>query len=470
MRVEWLASCPRNFPRCLGKNSPHQTTMTRLRPTYTAVRVVVTYFDRTVETAPREHITRHQIARARTLLREVLASNAFYQEKLRAAGFRDANDFTSLHDLPALPFTTKQDFVDDQSAHPPYGSNLTYALDRYQRLHQTSGTTGQPMRWLDTRESWAWWARCWGAVYRAAGMSERDRIFFAFSFGPFIGFWAAFAGAEEIGAMAISGGAQHSLQRVTNVMELRATGLCCTPSYALHLAEVAANDGIALKDSAVERIVVAGEPGGSIPGTKARIEAAWGAEVFDHAGATEVGAFGFTCVMQNGMHLHEGEFIVEVIDPRTGKDADEGELVVTNLDRLGSPVIRYKTGDRVRLNHGPCACGRTFVRTDGGIIGRIDQMLTVRGVNIFPSAIEAIVRAHPAVQEFAVVVDRVEELDQLELQVEVADENPRQVAERIAQECAHGLGLRVKVSVAAENSLPRFELKAKRVTDRRAGR
>jgi phenylacetate-CoA ligase len=431
---------------------------------------VFTYFDRPVETAPREEIRRQHIARAQALLREVLASNVFYQRKLRNAGLGDANDFTSLDDLARLPLTTKQEFVDDQSAHPPYGSNLTYALDRYLRLHQTSGTMGQPMRWLDTRESWEWWARCWATVYFAAGMSERDRIFFAFSFGPFIGFWAAFAGAEHIGAMAISGGAQHSLQRVMTVMDLGATGLCCTPSYALHLAEVAAKAGIPLRDSAVERIVVAGEPGGSIAGTKARIEDAWGANVYDHAGATEVGAFGFTCPMQNGMHLHEGEFIVEVIDPQSGTHADEGELVVTNLGRLGSPVIRYRTGDRVRLNHASCECGRTFVRVDGGIVGRIDQMLTVRGVNIFPSAIEAIVRSHPAIQEFAVVVDRVEELDQLELHVEIADEDPRHVAERIAQECAHGLGLRVNVSVAPANSLPRFELKATRVTDKRTGR
>ena len=427
------------------------------------------YFDRAVETAPREHIARHQIARARTLLGEVLGSNVFYQNKLRGAGFQDANDLTSLDDLGRLPFTTKQELVDNQRTHPPYGSNLTYALDRYVRLHQTSGTMGPPMRWLDTRESWDWWARCWGAVYRAAGLSETDRIFFAFSFGPFIGFWAAFAGAEKIGAMAISGGAQDSRQRLTNVTDLRATALCCTPSYALHLAEVAAKAHITLRDSAVERIIVAGEPGGSIPGTRARIEDAWGAKVFDHPGATEVGAFGFTCVRQNGVHLHEGEFIVEVIDPQTRKHADEGELVLTNLDRLGSPVIRYRTGDRVRLSREPCECGRTFVRMDGGIIGRIDQMLIVRGVNVFPSAIEAIVRSHREVGEFAIVVDRVEELDELELKVEVADGNPQGVVERIAQVCAQKLGLRVRVSVAPEHSLPRFDLKAKRVTDKRKG-
>lgn len=400
-------------------------------------------------------------------MREVLASNTFYRTKLRDSGLSEANDLATLDDLTRLPFTTKQEFVDDQQTHPLYGSNLTYDLERYIRLHQTSGTMGTPLRWLDTRESWAWWADCWATVYRAAGVTERDRIFFAFSFGPFIGFWAAFAGAEHLGAMAISGGAQDSLQRLKNLLALDATTLCATPSYALHLAEVAATAGLNLCESAVDRIIVAGEPGGSIPGTKSRIEGAWGARVYDHAGATEVGAFGFTCEMQSGMHLNEREFIVEVIDPHTGRAADEGELVITNLGRIGSPVIRYRTGDRVRLNRAPCPCGRTFARMDGGVIGRLDQMLIVRGVNIFPTAIETIVRAHPAVQEFAVTVDRVDEMDELEIHVEVAGASPQDVIERLAQQCAHDLGLRVKVSLAQENSLPRYELKAKRVTDKR---
>ena len=429
----------------------------------------VTYFDREIETASREKLTRHQTARMQTLVREALASNSFYGKKLRDAGLTDARDFKSVDDITRLPFTRKQELVDDQEAHPPFGTNLTYPLERYIRLHQTSGTTGKPMRWLDTRESWDWWARCWGAVYRGAGVSAHDRIFFAFSFGPFIGFWAAWAGSEKIGALAISGGAQDSYQRLRNLVDLRATALCCTPSYALHLAEIAAKEKISLRDSAIQRIVVAGEPGASIPGTKARIEEAWGAKLTDHTGATEVGAFGFSCVAERGVHLNEGEFLTEVLDPKTGKSADEGELVITNLDRLGSPIIRYHTGDAVKLNRAVCDCGRTFVRMEGGIIGRIDQMLIVRGVNIFPSAIEAIVRSYPEVQEFAVVVDRVAEMDELEIQVEVAGAGPQSVVDAIARDASHRLGLRVGVKLATPETLPRFELKARRITDRRKG-
>lgn len=426
-----------------------------------------TYFNREIETANRDELTQHQSARMQTLLREVLASNPFYQKKLRQAGLNDPRDFKSLADIARLPFTRKQELVDDQEAVPPFGTDLTDPLDHYIRLHQTSGTAGRPMRWLDTRESWEWWARCWGAVYRAAGISEQDRIFFAFSFGPFIGFWSAWAGAEKIGALAISGGAQDSVQRLRNLIDLRATALCCTPSYALHLAEIARKEKIDLRASALARIIVAGEPGGSIPETKARIEDAWGAKLYDHTGATEVGAHGFACVAEKGVHLNEGEFIVEVIDPLSGAPSDAGELIITNLGRLCSPVIRYRTGDHVRLNRAVCECGRTFVRMEGGIIGRIDQMLIVRGVNIYPSAIEAIVRASPEVREFAVEVYRVDELDELEIKVEVASTNPLAVADALAQDASHRLGLRVKVALAPPESLPRFEMKARRITDRR---
>jgi phenylacetate-CoA ligase len=426
----------------------------------------ISYFHQDIETAGRENLAKHQLSRMRVLVKELLASNPFYGRRLRDAGFTDVRMIDSLEDLKSLPFTQKSELVEDQEAHPPFGTNLTFPLDRYIHLHQTSGTTGKPLRWLDTRESWDWWARCWAAVYYAAGVTEADRIFFAFSFGPFIGFWAAWAGSEKIGAFAISGGAQDSYQRLKNLIELQATVLCCTPSYALHLAEVARKENIDLERSAVRKIIVAGEPGGSVAGTKARIEEAWGARLFDHTGATEIGAHGFTCLGQCGVHLNEGEFLVEVIDPSTLKPADEGELVITNLDRIGSPVLRYRTGDHVRINHEVCECGRTFVRMDGGVIGRIDQMLIVKGVNIFPSSLESIVRSFPSVQEFRVIVDEISAMDELTIVVEVAGDNPEDVVEAIGRKAALRLGLRVGVELAAQ-PLSRFEMKAARVIDKR---
>jgi phenylacetate-CoA ligase len=426
----------------------------------------ISYFHRAIETAGRENLAAHQMSRLRTLLKELLASNAFYGSRLRDAGFTDARLLNSLEDLKSLPFTRKNQLVEDQEIHPPFGTNLTFPLDRYIHLHQTSGTTGKPLRWLDTCESWDWWARCWAAVYHAAGVTAADRVFFAFSFGPFIGFWAAWAGCEKIGALAISGGAQNSYQRLKSLVEMRATVLCCTPSYALHLAEVAGKENIDLERSTIRIIVVAGESGGSIPGTKARIEGAWGARVFDHTGATEIGAHGMTCLEQCGVHLNEGEFLIEVVDPLTLKAADEGELVVTNLGRIGSPILRYRTGDHVRINRDVCECGRTFVRMDGGIIGRIDQMLIVRGVNIFPSSLESIVRSFARVQEFRVIVDSINAMDELLIVVEVAGDSPEHVVTAIAREASHRLGLRIGVELAAQ-PLRRFEMKASRVIDKR---
>lgn len=424
------------------------------------------YFHRAIETAGAEDLAAHQVSRLRVLLKELLASNPFYGTKLRGVGLTDARLLHSLEDLNSLPFTCKSQLVEDQETHPPFGTNLTFSLDRYTHLHQTSGTMGKPLRWLDTSESWDWWARCWAAVYFAAGVTAADRIFFAFSFGPFIGFWAAWAGAEKIGALALSGGAQDSYQRLKNLIELQATVLCCTPSYAIHLAEIAGKENIDLGKSAVRKIIVAGEPGGSIPGTKARIEDAWTAKLFDHTGGTEIGAHGMTCMGQCGVHLNEGEFLIEVIDPSTLKPADEGELVITNLDRIGSPVLRYRTGDHVRIDRKACECGRTFARMDGGIIGRIDQMLIVRGVNIFPSSLESIVRSFPNVQEFRVVVETVNAMDELLIVVEAAGENPEDVVKAIGREAAHRLGLRIGVELTAQ-PLPRFEMKASRVIDKR---
>jgi phenylacetate-CoA ligase len=424
------------------------------------------YFDPATETAPRERLAELQLAKAKALLGEVLTTNAFYRERLTCAGLRDAAEITSLADFSRLPFTTKHDLVSDQAAHPPYGTNLTYPLARYIKQHQTSGTTGKPLRWLDTEESWQWWTRCWGAVYRAAGVGPGDRVFLAFSFGPFIGFWGAYEGARAIGALAIPGGGLSSEQRLQAILDNRISVLVCTPTYALHLAEVARQNHLDIAHGAVRVAIHAGEPGASIPSTRGRIEEAWGAQCFDHTGATEVGATGFSCSARNGVHLNEGEFIFEVIDPRTGTPADEGELVVTNLGRAGMPVIRYRLGDRVRLDRAPCACGRTFARMAGGIIGRTDDMVTVRGINIFPSASEAIVREFPQIVEYRAEVLRRGALDELSLSIEAAADEEYTAGE-LQRALQERLSLRAQVRLAEPGSLPRFELKARRFFDRR---
>ena len=382
-------------------------------------------------------------------LPELRRENPFYRAKLshRASQLGD------------LPFTTKAELTEDQAAHPPFGTNLTYPIERYVRLHQTSGTTGRPLRFLDTAESWEWWRQCWDPIYRAAGVTASDRIFFAFSFGPFVGFWSAFAGAERLGALCLTGGAMTTIERVAAIVATEATVVMCTPTYALRLAEAAREEGIDLARSALRVSIHAGEPGASIPATRERIEKELGVESFDHTGATEVGPHGFSCSARDGVHINESEFIVEVIGANGEvKDEGDGELVLTNLGRWCMPVIRYRTGDRVHATRGACSCGRTLVKLVGGIAGRVDDMVTVRGVNVFPSAIEAIVRRFDEVGEYRVELARVREMDELRCIVEA----PAEVAERVGGAIHRELGIRCLVESVAPGTLPRFEMKAKR--------
>ena len=395
-------------------------------------------------------------------LPEVFRGNAFYRRKLTAAGFAGDLGITA-DSWRSIPFTTKAELSQDQATHPPYGTNLTYPLERYVRLHQTSGTTGRPVRMLDTRESWQWWRECWRPIYRAAGVTAADRIFFAFSFGPFVGFWSAFAGAEELGAMCITGGAMSTRERVAAIVETEATVLLCTPTYALRLAETARHDGIDLVTSSLRVSIHAGEAGASIPATRERIETDLGVESFDHAGATEIGAYGFSCGARDGLHVNEREFVAEILADDGGvRDEGEGELVMTNLGRWGMPAIRYRTGDRVRAVRRRCSCGSGFLKLEGGIAGRVDDMVTVRGVNVFPSAIEAIVRRFADVGEYRIEVVRVHEMDELRCTVETREGASDGLAEHLASAIHRDLGIRCAVETTAPGTLPRFEMKAKR--------
>ena len=400
-----------------------------------------------LETLDPEARRRHQWARLEALAHAAMPANPFIATRWRGAGLAGPRDLCGWADFQRLPLTRKSELVEDQAAHPPFGTNLSFPLDRYVRVHQTSGTTGTPLRWLDTQESWDWWARCWTVVLRAAGLGPGDRVFFPFSFGLFVGFWAGFEGVRALGALAIPGGGQDTAQRLAAMESLGATAICCTPSYALHLAEVARERGIALERLGVRTTVHAGEPGAGIPAVRARIEAA--------------------CAAQAGLHVNEAEFIVEVIDPATGQPADEGELVLTNLGRVGSPLLRYRTGDRVRVARTQCACGRTFLRLDGGILGRVDDMLIVRGVNVFPSAIEGIVRRFPAVDEFVIEVYRRGQLDEVRLLLEVRGQAGAVVA-AIQEAVRVDLGIRVEAVPVPGQSLPRYELKARRLVRRAA--
>jgi len=423
------------------------------------------FYNHKLETLERQRLREWQSERLRLLMME-LTTNEFYQAKARAAHIA-LESIERLEDLNALPFTTKAELVAEQTAHPPFGRLLTYSLSSYHYFHQTSGTTGRPLRWLDTAESWDWWMRCWGTVYRAAGIGAGDVVFCAFSFGPFISHWTAIAGAWHVGAMAVSGGGMNSLQRLQTLIDNRCTALISTPTYALHLAEVAAQQGIDLRASAIRRTIHAGEPGASLPAVKRAIETAWGATCFDHAGATEVGAWAFDCEAQTGaIHLNEAEFIFEVIDPASGaavSEGERGELVITNLGRGAMPAIRYRTGDLVEMTTEACACGRSFARIRGGVLGRADDMMIVRGVNLYPSAIDNLIRSLPEVIEYEVIIRRVEGMDDLLIRLETADAMPfAETSGGLLHAFRRQFGIRVSLERAPANSLPRYEFKARR--------
>jgi phenylacetate-CoA ligase len=409
-----------------------------------------------------------QMEQLRTLLAEIFPGNTFYSQKLNAVGV--TFDVSSLEDFSRrFPFTTKAELVEDQRINPPYGTNLTYPLERYTRFHQTSGTTGTPLRWLDTPESWDWMLENWGEVYHAAGVDYHDRIYFAFTFGPFIGFWMAFEAGSRLGALCIPGGGMSSAARVHAIFDNGATVLCCTPTYALRLAEVAAEEKLDFKKSRVKTIIVAGEPGGSIPAIRARLEKLWtGARVFDHHGMTEVGPVTYECPKRPGvLHVIESAYFAEIIDPTDGKSVpagQPGELVLTTLGRIGSPLLRYRTGDLVKADPQPCACGRVELALAGGILGRTDDMIVVRGVNVYPSAVEEIIRAHDEVLEYQVQVGSVNSLTEMSIRIEAQPEckDVDALAARLEKSFQTQFALRVPVTAVPAATLPRFEMKAKR--------
>jgi phenylacetate-CoA ligase len=447
----------------------------------------------------RADLERHQSARLAELVSEVLPVNRFWQAKFAAAGMT-AGDIRALTELSKLPCTTKSEILADQAAHPPYGSNLTYELSRYSRLHQTSGTTGVPLRWLDTPQSWDAILGNWRQLFGLMGLRQDDRLFFPFSFGPFLGFWAGFEGANRLGNLCIAAGGMSSSARLNLLLENRATVVCCTPTYALRLAEVAAEQKIDLAASPVRAILVAGEPGGNIPATRRRIEAAWGATVVDHWGMTELGPLAIESLDEpGGLYVLETECIAEVIDPKTEQPVPpgtEGELVITNLGRVGSPLIRYCTGDRVRAGRPSAATAAgedhplpPFARggkggardaitaaaaqlrphllfLPGGILGRTDDMITVRGNNLYPAALEDAIRQFDEVAEFRIELRTGKAMQHVKIAIEPAASLDASSVAKLTVQVAETIKSRwhfqAEVVAVPTGSLPRFEMKGRR--------
>jgi phenylacetate-CoA ligase len=413
------------------------------------------------ESLDRDMLEEHQLAQLNVLLAKILPENQFYAAKLAGTKL----PLRSLEEFRALPLTTKEELVIDGAPHAA-PANLTWPLERYVRYHQTSGTHGRPMAVFDSAEDWQWWIDCWQYVLDAAEITPADRAMLAFSFGPFIGFWTAHDALAARGVLVIPGGGMSSRARLDLIERTEATALFCTPTYALHLMEVAEETKFNLARCSVAKIVVAGEPGGSMPSVRERIESAWGARLVDHAGASEVGPWGYATADHRGVHVLESEFIAEFM-PVEGPDDDSDvkQLVLTSLGRPGLPVIRYRTGDLVRPSW-PGAGPNRFVVLEGGVLGRADDMMIIRGVNVFPTAVEQIVRSFPEVVEYRMTARKNGAMDELVVEVEDHLQQPA----RIAEELYLRLGLRIDVRLAPPVSLPRFEGKGRRFVDERPPR
>lgn len=417
----------------------------------------------------RREVEQWQLEQLNCQLAAILPTNRFYRDKFATSSLR----LDRLDQLRSLPLTTKAELVASVDTSGLSG-HQTFDRDKYSRLHRTSGTTGTPMLILDTMSDWNhWWSSTWQHVLEAAEVTARDRVFLAFSFGPFIGFWSAHQACSDRGCTVIPGGGLSSLARLEFIRQTEATVMLCTPSYALHLAEVAQQAQFDLSALSMERIIVAGEAGGSVPAVRRRIEAAWNARVIDHCGATEVGPWGFGWPHRPGIHVIETSFIAE-LSPLDGapvlmpgelnhqQPARQYELVLTSLGRFGAPVFRYRTGDIVTATL-PDAGECRFLWLDGGVLGRADDMLTIRGVNVFPSSIDAIMREFDAVSEYRVVVSRRSHLDEILIEVEAPDDQIELIRNRLDVR----LGLRIAVHPVPPHSLARHELKAKRWIDDR---
>ena len=403
-----------------------------------------------------------QLESLRQVVGVVREGNPFQQAKLDGTGL--TADFASIEDFIArCPFTTKDELARDRLEHPPYGTNLSFPLERYTRFHQTSGTKGEPMAWLDLPEDWEWMLGNWDLVLDAAGMKPGARCCFAFSFGPFLGFWTAFEAASRRGCLCMPGGGMSSEQRLRSILEQGAEYLFCTPTYALRLVEVAAERGMDVASSKIRKIIVAGELGGSMPELRRRISEAWGGvELFDHYGMTEVGPVAYeTPGGEGGLRVILKSYLAEVVCPTSGEpfgEAKQGELVLTTLGRAGCPVLRYRTGDLVLPHWGEDENGSPTLDLVGGILGRVDDMIVVRGVNLYPMSVDAVVRRFEEVVEYQVVVDETLTMTEVSVRAEASPE----LANSLEKALTEAFSLRIPVESVETGSLPRFEMKAQR--------
>ncbi len=423
------------------------------------------YWNPVLETLAREKLRALQLRKFKRIFKWAYQNSKFHRSLYAAAGLKP-EDIQSFNDIHAVPKVEKSMMRDIQRKDPfPYGDALCVPLEEVTEFRQTSGTTGQPVYQPDTWQDWEWWAECWSFILWAQGYRPSDRVFIPFGYNVFVAFWAGHYAAEKLGCEVVPGGVLDTKARILKIQELNATAMMATPTYVLGMADTAQNKmDIDPSSLSINKITCAGEPGAGIPTTKKRIEDAWGAKVFDHAGATEIGAWSFECADQpHGMHVNEGLFLVEIEDLDTGRIIEEpgkrGKMIITALDRQAQPCVRFDSKDIIEWDPDPCTCGRTFRLIKGGVVGRSDDITKVKGVLLAPSAIEE-------------VVDKVGDVDRIALKVELmpeAESRREEIEARLVDQLRIKTNLRYNLSFHDYETLPRYEVKAKRFKDLRKG-
>ena len=435
------------------------------------------YWNPILETLPQEQLKKLQLKKFRRIFKWAYDQSKFHRQLYDNAGITP-DDIQTFEDIRRVPKVEKSMMRDIQRKDPfPYGDTLCVSLDEVCEFRQTSGTTGQPVYQADTWQDWEWWAECWSYILWAQGYRPSDRVFIPFGYNIFVAFWAGHYAAEKLGCEVVPGGVLDTQARILKIQELKASALMATPTYILGMADTAKTKmDIDPAELGIKRITCAGEPGAGIPSTKKRIETAWNAKVYDHAGATEIGAWSYECVDQpRGMHVNEAFFLVEIEDTVTGEIIEEpgkrGKMVITALDRFAQPCVRFDAKDIIEWDSEPCSCGRSFRLIKGGVVGRADDITKVKGVLLAPSAIEEVVRGIDGLgDEYEVIVDKLGDVDRIKLKVEIIPGREDQV-KSLEGELKDQLRLKTNLGYRIEfydyGKLPRYEVKAKRFKDKR---
>jgi len=436
-----------------------------------------TFWNPVLETLPYERLRQLQLKKFKRIVEWAYNNSPFYKKLYRDNGF-EPGDLNKFEDIQKIPKTDKGMLRDVQKNPPfPYGDILSVPIEDVTTFRQTSGTTGTPVYQADTWQDWEWWSECWSYILYAQGYRDTDRVFIPFGYNIFVAFWAGHYAAEKIGCEVVPGGVLNTEARILKMQELRCTAFMATPTYVLAMADTANKMGIdPVRDLSIRRITCAGEPGASIPATKKRIEEAWGCKVYDHIGATEIGAWSYECTSQpGGLHVNDAFFLVEIEDIETGKIIDEpgknGKMLITAFDRLGKPCIRFDSKDVIRWANHTCECGRTFRMIDGGVVGRADDITKVKGVLLAPTAIEEVVRSFPELgDEYEVVVSKAGDVDDILLKVEMSswhEEKKDLILARLQDQLRLKTNLGYRIEVRPYGSLPRYQVKAHRFKDLR---